>query len=340
MIRVRPPVPRPGRAEAPEGVVDLGARLLEGELRGGVLAGPAREMLRDRLQDAIEHRQYPLAGRLLEAWIDSWAAAALVDEAAARWRAGADGRALAVLGRAAEILRLAHGWGRLGAGPWPLPDRAWLDAALGEAGAARAVTGAGTWDGAEALAAALGVELDRAPDPRVLEVPGREVARRRAGIGRALARGEALAVFFSGPIPDGPEARLAVGEARMEARRQEAFDRYGLPGLLVEEAPTWREVLGPAPAGREGPVLAATCETALLPGTPARLARGDLDTVGWLLFAGPHPAVAVHPAAVHLLRALDGTAELDAVAGRLGAPPAEVREVARQLVALGAATAV
>ena len=118
---------------------------------------------------------------------------------------------------------------------------------------------------------------------------------------------------------------------------QAALERFGVSGLRAGSVRDWKAQLRPqATAPVHGP-LVPRCSAAVLPGTPGRLARGDASPVGWLLWESPSAPVAVQPAAVAVLRELDGERELAEIAASLEAPPEAVQAVAAELCRVGAA---
>jgi hypothetical protein len=166
-----------------------------------------------------------------------------------------------------------------------------------------------------------------------------ELASRREELARRLVHAEIAAVAVEGELPADTQTVLALGEMRLEGLAQRAYERFGAAGLLAPRAPSFSEILRPAPSGVQGEKLRQACDTAILPGPPSALARGEGSPVGWLLWRGPYASVPVQPEAVALLGALDGTRDLAEVAEALGAPANVVAEMAQQLVKLGAATA-
>jgi hypothetical protein len=338
---VRPPAPFPPLgAEAP-GTLDLGVRLRDQLFVGAVLGGPLRQAISGRLGQAVEAQQWHAAARLLEAFLDSFPVASLVDAARLRWTEGPDADALAVLARAGELICLAMDWGAAPDGCWPWPSDAWIEGTIGSVGVS-AVEQRDPQDGAEALALLLGeVPVDEGILSEVLPphatVPGARLAERREELCGWLARGDLTAVRVTGELPDAPAAQLALGEIRLEGERQAALERFGVAGLRAGAVRDWKAQLRPqATAPLHGP-LAPRCAAAVLPGTPGRLARGDARPVGWLLWNAPSPPVAVQPAAVAVLRELDGQRDLADVAASLEAPPEAVEAVAAELCRVGAA---
>lgn len=328
--------------------VDLAPVFRDRLFTGHHLDGPARRALQTRLGQALNAGQLELGADLLSAWADTWSLSAMVDDANDAWSEAPDGPALRVLVRSAEVVRLALDWETTPDGPWPWPDEAALRQAAGEVDPAQdAVLKCHPADGAERLAGVLGLPVVQGvplelPAHRVID-PAQLVAL-RAELGAALADGSVAAVAFTRPPDATPAAALALGELRLEGRAQAAVEACGLAGLLAPEVPSWASLRSPAPSEDGGvdarTVLDAACEGALVPGPPGRLRRGQLDTVGVLLWVGPHPPVWVAPVAVHVLRALDGQRSLGVIEAAMQAPPGALVDVAEELVRVGAAVRV
>jgi len=338
---VRPPAPFPPLGAEPAGMLDLGVRLRDQLFVGAVVGGPLRQALSGRLGQAVESGSWHAAARLLEAFLDSFPVAALVDGARARWTEEPDPEALSVLGRAGELVCLAMDWGAAPDGCWPWPSEAWIEGTVGTA-SVDAVEHRDPQDGAERLAILLGeVPVDEGIFEEVLPphatVSGARLAERREELCGWLARGDLTAVRVLDALPDTPAARLAMGEVRLEGERQAALERFGLAGLRAGAVKDWRGQLRPqATAPVHGP-LVPRCSAAVLPGTPGRLERGDAAPVGWLLWEAPSAPIPVQPAAVAVLRQLDGERDLASVAEALEAPPEAVEAVAAELCRVGAA---
>jgi len=325
--------------------VDLGAIFRDRLFTGHHMDGPARSALQARLGQALNAGQLDLSADLLSAWADTWSLSAMVDDANDAWCEAPDGAALGVLGRAAEVVRLALGWETTPDGPWPWPDDAALKQAAGPVDPTQdVVVRRHPADGARRLATALGLPVvDGAP----LELPAHEIidpaelVPRRAELGAALAEGRLSAVAFTATPDATPAAALALGELRLEGIAQNAVEACGLAGLLAPDTPAWALLRTPAPSEAlkvdAHTVLDAACEGALVPGPPGRLRRKEIDTVGALLWVGPHPPVWVAPVAVHVLRALDGRQPLGVLEAAMKAPPGALVEVAQELVRIGAA---
>jgi len=178
----------------------------------------------------------------------------------------------------------------------------------------------------------------RIPVPRALppylELEGHEIIDRRAEICAKALTGEIWGVLLHSPVPLLPQAQLALGELRMEAKAQQALERLGLVGLLAPSAPLWQDCFGRAPSGRQGERLRLMCDLAILPSTPGRLAKGELKPTAWLLWNGPAHALPVHRIAYDILHNIDkGTEHAINTAG-LSMEQGE--EVISELLAIGA----
>ncbi len=330
-------------------IVDLGATFRDRLYTGHHMDGRARSALQTHLKLALEAGDLARGAELLTAWADTWSLSAMVDDANEQWSVEPDGPSLAVLARAAEVVGMALHWTPSPNGPWPWPDDKALRSACGSVDSSTdVVLQRHPLDGAERLAEVLGLPLEQGEPlelpAHVLVGPG-ELVNRRAELGAALADGTYAAVVLTSEPWDTPATALARGELRLEGAAQVSTDRYGLAGLLAPAAPTWADVRSPAPATDPtglglDTVLDAACDAALVPGPPGRLRRGDLDTVGVLLWVGPHPPVWVAPVAVHVLRGLDGARSLGALAEAMQAPPEAMLEVAADLMRVGAAVRV
>ncbi|MCB9781024.1 MAG: hypothetical protein H6742_20815 [Alphaproteobacteria bacterium] len=334
------PFPPWGRALPADGVLDLGALLRDQLLARGVLSGPARQALQARFAQALEAGDLPRAADLLGLWLDTWPLAAAIEQARAEWTAAPSAEALAIIERAAACVLDGFGWRRIPGTPWPCPPDEWIVAQT--EGRTVRLSGRGEADGAVLVSAALGVPVSGEEDPGlpvVRSVDGLALVGERSALARALVTGEAAAVRLTSPPPPSPAAALALGELRMEGPHQRAYERWGPAGLRVEGEAHWEELLEDADAGEAGAVLMPLAEGLLAPGPASALRRGRVDTVGFLLWDAPFRPVAVHPVAVHVLRALDGERDAAAVAAAVQGPPDQVAQVLAELVRVGAATA-
>jgi hypothetical protein len=341
MTTVLPFAPFPPTAVERPGTVDLAARLQDRFFCAAWLGEPARMALEQRLALAVDGARWGRAAALLRALLDCWPLAATVEAARQGWLDRRDPVALARLARVAEIVRQAQGWEALPAGPWCLPDPAWIRAEVGALSVR--VSPRCPADGAQAVAEAIGTPLEAEPDlPQGLSLqPAASLAEHRAALGRSLSEGRLGAVLIQGEHPDDAASQLALGELRLEGSHQHAVERFGLAGLELEPdgpLPAWDQALAPATPGAGGAVLRAVASGRFLPGPVGALAAGRPQRVGYLLWAGPHPPVPVAPVAVAVLQALDGVRDTTAVAQVLGGPIDQVALVLDELVRLGAAT--
>ena len=341
-IDLLPPGPFPPWGPARRGnSLDLGALLRDQLLSRRTLWGPVRKLLQARLAHALEGQQWARAAELLTLWLDTWPVGAAVDPALSAWLARPAAADLAVLARAAELGCAGLGWQPQPGTPWPLPSAAWIREQV--EGRPVHLRTRGEDDGRQRVCEALGVEPG--PEevdlhlPTVLDLPGEALIARRGELASALVRGELGAVRLTTPLPPVAAARLALGELRLEGPHQRAFEEWGRAGLRVEGFATWEEQLQVAPSGEDGPLLQATADALLAPGTPASIRRGELSDTGWLVWDAPFRPVPVLPVAVACLRALDGERDAAAVAAEGRGPLDQVRAVLSELVQLGAATA-
>jgi len=339
MTRLRParPFPPHGVDSDDFGIVDLGVRLRDALFRRQHVERVLRAALVDRVSAAVSESDYAKAGPLLQALLDTWPCAALVDGAREAWTLGPDGPALVVLSRVAELTSLATG-APMG---WPRPGEAWIKRTVGN----RLITGVEHRhpdDGAKRLAELLdvplleGPPLDLAP---VGMVEASELPERVEELARKLVDQELVGVQIRGHIPEEPAHQLAAFELRLESTAQRTIERLGIYGAEVPGEPTWDEMIGAAPAGRPGPRPRALAEPIRLPGTPASLARGEVDPTAWLVWDAPHKPLPVTGPAAAVLSQLDGETDADAIAQRLGAPRDAVAHVMQGLIEAGAATA-
>lgn len=337
MTRVRPAFPFPPHGVEDDGVIDLGIRLRDSLFRRRQVEKAVRSALVERLNAAVSEEDGPRAAVLVEAIVDTWPVAHLVDDARETWARGPDGRALAVLHRAAVLTGLATG-SRPG---WPRPGPAWAQRITGS----RLVTGVQRRhadDGAEELAELFEVEVEAGPAlelAAIARVPASDLASRRAEIGRALALGELAAVQLIGALPDDPESQLAAWEVELEGDAQLAVERYGVMATRTPGAPAWSDLLVSAPAGTPGPTPRPVASVLRLPGTLAGLRRGHIEPTPWLVWDGPVRPVPVTPGAAAVVSNLDGVRTAEEVAAALGAPIEPVRDVIDGLISVGAATA-
>ena len=196
-------------------------------------------------------------------------------------------------------------------------------------------------DRARQILSLLSPSIPELPLPKELpphrEIAGEALAGVRAELCTAAAKGEIAAVLFSSPVPLEPVSQLALGELRMEASAQLSTERYGKAGLLAPNAPSFEHTLGRAPSGRVGPQLRRTCDMAKLPGTPARLQKGDARPVGWLLWNGPAKPLPVTDPVYQLLQNIEAGPAV--AAEQAGISFEDAQDIIRELVNLGALSA-
>ncbi len=333
-----PPGPFPPTDELRADGCDVGGLLLDLLYTRAAFTEQLRAELHRGLAAAVEQQDWAHGANLLQAFVDSWPVGALVQGARQAWVTSGDPTGLSVLSRAAQIICLAKGWSPLGQGPWPMPCADWVRSHVpsGLSGVGRR----GFDDGADQLATLLGVSVSAEAAwvlPPVAHVCSEDVAAQRVELAGRLVREEIAAVVVSGACSE-PEAQLALGEIRMEGRAQAALEALGSAGLVAPDCPAFRELLGSPSAGRAGGALDATCDGILLPGPVTAMAQGAPQTVGWLLWDGPYTPVAVHPAAVQVLHAVEEAHDVSAIAALLGAPAEVVQGLVQELIGLGALT--
>lgn len=152
--------------------------------------------------------------------------------------------------------------------------------------------------------------------PPYISLLGEEVVERRAELCAKALKKEIWGIVCTTPLPLDVPSQLAMGEIRMEAHAQDALERFGLVGLLAPNAPQWSQCLGKAPQGRMGENLHLMCDLALLPSTPKRIEKGELQVTAWMLWNGPAQPVPVHKAVYVMLKNISkGPQEAFAAAG-------------------------
>jgi len=333
------PFPPRGAAEQP-GRLDLGALLRDQLLARRTVEGPLRRGLQARLARALEDGQFDLAAELMAAWLDTWPVGAAVDPARSEWSAAPSATALAVLGRAAELARLALGWPLLPGSCWPRPPDAWIRSALD--GRQLRFVGRGAHDHRELLAPLVDLAVEREEDPGlppIRIVAGARLAEEREELVRALRQGDAVAVRVDAPVPSDAATADALAALRAVGPAQRAVERFGPAGAWVAGWSPWSEQLEDAPTGEPGTVLQPVADSLLSPGTPEMFTRGELADTGWLVWAAPFRPVPVSTDAVEVLRALDGQRDIAQLARAVSLPVEQVGELLDELVARGAATA-
>lgn len=337
-IRVLPPGPFPPHGDEAEGTVDLGVRARDQLYSRELVIGAARKNLGGQLASAWkEPSRAARAMHLIEPYLLTWPLGAMVDDARRRWTAGPDAEALAVLARCAEIVGVAVGWPTSIDRRWPMPDPEWMGMQVPDVPVV--VTPRWPGDGTFGTVVSLRIPVgkpQRLTLPPHRSVPSDELGARRDELLEALDRGDIVAVRWTGPPPSDAADQAALDEIRRHAPVQEALERYGLAGLEVGRAVKLEDLLGTAPAGRPGARLVRACEAMMLP-TLTR--EGRIEPIGALAWDAPVATAMVVPAAIEVLRRLDGSATAGTIASDLGVPEDVIGRVLDQLVELGAATA-
>ncbi len=318
-----PPGLFPPSVTSDDGLPDLAARLWRSFFDPAWMAMDGRARLEDRLALAVDGAEWERAAELLAAFVDTWPLSASIAEAGCAWRDQADLRALCIIARTAEVVRLALGWDLLDDGCWLVPPASWL----------RRGESAGSL-----LPSTLPASVQR--------VAATELAAQRARLASALALGELSAVLVDGEPPADAATQLALGELRLEGSHQVLVERYGLaavrvPRECVDRARRWQDedLLDTPLPGTPGPVLTARCQGRFMPGPHSAVRAGRPQRVGYLLWDAPVRPVMVAPVAVAVLQVLDGVRDTTAVAEALGGPRDQVQAILDELVAMGAATA-
>lgn len=315
----------------------MGVRLRDLLYQRTLLEGPVRSALQSRLNQAARDPQRLLMSlHAIALLLDTWPLASMVDEARERWEQGPDGRSLAVLARAAHIVSAVLGYPRVIDGRWPMPDVDWMQKMCGPG--PHIVVSRAPADGSAGLLSVLNATRARVPMqlPKVARAQGDELVAQRAELLAMLRSGDVAAIRFETPVPWDDASRAALAELHDAAPAQRAFERYGHAGLLAPDAPSWSELLTPAPRGVMGEVLRKTCDVVTLPNLDA---RGHVELFAGLVWSAPHPPLNVVQSAGDLLKRLNGQSSIAKIAAEVGAPEDLARSLFEQLVELGAATA-
>ncbi len=333
---VYPPGPFPPSGEEPEGVVDLGIRLRD-TLFQRTLILEVRTALQSNLRAAARSpRQLLMALPTIDAYLDTWPVAALIDDALATWRRGPEPRALGVLHRAAEVVGAVLGWPRTVDRRWPLPDEAWMRSQL--PGPCQ-VHRRGPRDGSAAVAVALDASFGAPapiPLPPALHIHGDELGERLEEALRALDAGSVHYVEIDGWIPWDDASQEAVRRLRRASPLQAAYDRFGVAALAAGGGVPFEEQLTDAPPGTVADRMRCTGEATVVPSFGA---EGTIQPLGVLCWDAPYRPVKVTPAAIGILQAIDHHRDLDRVAAQLRITRRDLDGLVEQLAEVGAVTA-
>ncbi|MCB9679055.1 MAG: hypothetical protein H6737_28395 [Alphaproteobacteria bacterium] len=332
-----PPGPFPPSGTEPEGVIDLGIRLRDTLYRRAVLLD-ARGALHSNIRMAARSpQQLLMVLPSIDAFIDTWPLAAMIEDAMVAWRGAPNPRSLAVMFRASEVIGHVLGWPRSVDRRWPLPDEAWMRRHVENRTVV--VVPRGPRDGSAAAAVALNsnfVSAEPMKLPRTLVAHGDELVDRLDELLGAVRTGVAKAVDIDGWIP-WDEASQAAAKALDDASAtQAAYSRYGLAALVAGAAPPFDGVLTDAPAGEWGDEFRRTCDALVVPTLDG---EGAMSPIGVLCWDDAFRPIKVNPVAISVLEAIDDHPTPAEAAVALKAEENLVRNVLKQLVEVGAVTA-
>jgi hypothetical protein len=331
--KVLPPGPFPPTGMEPPGVVDLGIRLRDALYRRAVVLD-ARSALHSNIRAASRSpQQILMALPAIDAFIDTWPLASMIDEAMARWRTSPDPASLAVMHRAAEVVGSVLGWPRSIDRRWPLPDEAWMRKQV--PGRCRVVS-RGPRDGAPAAAVALDAMLGRAepvPLPGRASTHGDELVARVPDLLAGLRNGVVSAVDVDGWIPWDTASQAAWTALRDATPLQQAYARYGLAALVAGGGPPFAELLGRAPPSPVRDRMVRTCDALVVPGLDP---DGAMQPVGVLCWNAAYRPVRVNPAAIRVLELFDAPRAVADAPRVLQSDASAVLQVIDQLAGLGA----
>ena len=332
-----PPGPFPPHGVEELGQVDLGIRVRDLFFRRDLIVGPVRRALVEHLQAAASvPGRLAMATSTIEALLDTWPLASLIEDAVHEWVDGPNPVSLAVMARCAEVVAPAVGWPLSIDRRWPMPDEAWIRSSAGEG--PFVVVGRAPRDAAPAVAVSLDAPLGEAEAldlPKVLTVSGDELVTQLDTLVGALESGSAAAIQFDTPVPWDDASRAALETLREYSDLQQSYEKYGQAALETGPAPAWKDLLQDAPPGRPSDTPARCCDAVVLPMLDA---QGKPETVGCLVWEAPFKAVTINPAGVEVLRHMDGQTTAQAIAEKVNSTEENIAGVMAQLVRLGAAS--
>ena len=318
-------------------MIDLGIRLRDTLYRRSVLLD-ARAALHSNIRMAARSpQQLLMVLPSIDAFIDTWPLAAMLEPAMDAWREQANPHSLAVMFRAAEVIGQVLGWPRSVDRRWPLPDEAWMRRNV--EGHNTVVVPRGPRDGSAAAAVALNSNFVFAEPmalPRTLVAHGDEVVERLDELVSSLRTGTAKAVDVDGWVPWDDASQDAVRQLDAASDLQAAYSRFGLAALVAGAGPPFEEILEEAPSGTLGDRLRRTCDALVVPSLDS---DGAMNPVGVLCWDAAIRPIKVNPVAISVLEALDDNPTIPEVADSLKAEVELVRNVLQQLVQVGAVTA-
>lgn len=334
-IRVHPPGPYPPTGEELPGEVDLGVRLRDTLYRRAVVLD-ARKALYGNIRMASRSAQQVLmALPAIDAFVDTYPLAAMIDDAVASWKQEPTPDALTVLRRGADVLGSVLGWPRSVDRRWPLPDEGWMRR---QVDGPAIVVPRGPRDGSAATAVALDAVFGaRESDyPKQVVIHGDELVARVPELLEQMAEDGQITVDVAGWIPWDDASQQAFHQLAESTPLQAAYARCGLAALAAGGGGDFADLLGTAPPGELGERLRAVGEAVVVP----HLAEnGSVEPHGVLVWDDHYAPVRVNPVVTSLIEALADQPTIDQLAERLKSERTVVEDVVRQLVEVGAVTA-
>lgn len=334
-IRVHPPGPFPPSGDELPGEVDLGIRLRDALYRRAVVLD-ARKALHSNIRaSARSPHQVMMALPSIEAYLDTFPLASMIEDAVADWRVEPNPYSLTVMARAADVVGSVLGWPRSVDRRWPLPDEAWMRRQVqGPA----IVIPRGPRDGAPAAAVALDAVLglrEALPLPQMVTVSGDELTTRIEDLTAALRLDVVKAVDVCGWIPWDDASQTAYKRLALATPLQASYARCGVAALAAGGGGSFADLLEPPPPGEMGERLRATCQAVVVPHLGE---NGTIEPHGVLVWDDRHPGIRVNPVIGTIIESIRDQPTLDELATRLKSERSVVEDVVRQLVEIGAVT--
>ncbi len=277
-----------------------------------MMHGALRESLYVRLGALVESGDQALANEVLHAFLDCWSLGAVVDDARERWWQSSDPESLAILVRAAEVIRLAIGWQTGPSGPWPIPDESWFAA------------NERPWVASPGLSTA-----------SIAEVGADDLVQQNEHWMAEIRKGGVTAVLISGEPSDESAFGIAMRQVRTVLPRQRDFERAGFAAAHVENIPEYGAGWSEASAGSAGDPLQPMADGVVV---PALDTGAPMAMVGWLVWPKAHLPIRVHPISIAILNEIDGQIPSAQVAAKLDIPLDRWDDLVESLLILGAAT--